>query len=484
MRKTTDSKFRNLVKELYPGLGKNLNYWRFMRYLIFGAKDKDTGYPLIDQATIAKAEGKLSLLEGSNSYCASEFLIKFQQEVMSEETFSWSGWSFKDHKARVATVKFPLELKEAIEQETYKMKVESRVYFDTGNKFSDKLQKIDRELIKQEAITYFNFAAPEARVLLEYMNGVSVNNFTKVIAANFDATLLEAFKIEDPEKRRVNIEILNTIKDELQPFYKGSKQGNTVRIFPFNYSIPMLRKDLRKLITKGWYEFDLSSSQLAIVGKTWEIPEVQEFLQSKGKIWLDIINHYGIDAAELKATDEVKYEAIKKVLKDSLYSLIFGMGKQNLIDSLDEGLLPYGIKNAGKRFLSQPIMKALFTAREARLEYLNNCDSVETIFGKVLTIKGGKKANGKPNSDRHECLRAIMAQQAQAVELYMLLPVVDLAKTTKDFVITIWQHDGFSVNFTDSSKKERWITKINEVVNQKAAELGVVTQLEGGPVLL
>jgi hypothetical protein len=30
-----------------------------------------------------------------------------------------------------------------------------------------------------------------------------------------------------------------------------------------------------------------------------------------------------------------------------------------------------------------------------------------------------------------------MAQQAQAVELYLLLPVLDLAKTTKDFVITI-----------------------------------------------
>ena len=40
-----------------------------------------------------------------------------------------------------------------------------------------------------------------------------------------------------------------------------------------------------------------------------------------------------------------------------------------------------------------------------------------------------------------------MAQQAQATELYLLLPVLKLAKSTNDFSITLWQHDGFSVNF-------------------------------------
>nr|WP_322719464.1 hypothetical protein [Nostoc sp. ChiQUE02]MDZ8232487.1 hypothetical protein [Nostoc sp. ChiQUE02] len=327
---------------------------------------------------------------------------------MSEETFSWSSWNFKDGESRVALVEFPQEVKDAIESENYKIMLEDRVYFDTGNKFSDKLQKVDRELIKKEAYTYFNFTSPEAQDLLEYMNSVPVNSFSKVVAANLDATLIEAFKIENPEKRRVQIEVLNTIRDELQPFYKPSTKGNTVRIFPLNYSIPMLKKGLRKLITKGWYEFDLASSQLAIVGKIWEIPEVQAFLQSGKKIWLELINHFGIDAADLKQTDEAKYEDIKSVLKDSLYSLIFGMTKNNLIAFLDEGLLPFG-KDAGKKFLAHPLMAALFKAREAKLAELNEADTASTIFGKIIEVTGanGTKKSSKLCGIRTTALKAI-----------------------------------------------------------------------------
>ena len=58
----------------------------------------------------------------------------------------------------------------------------------------------------------------------------------------------------------------------------------------------MLKRELRKVLTRGWYEFDLASSQLAIIGKTWEIKEVQEFLTSGGKIWAELFKHYGIES--------------------------------------------------------------------------------------------------------------------------------------------------------------------------------------------
>lgn len=480
MRKTVSLQFRNLIKVSFPGLGKNLSYWRFMRHLMFGRKDEKTGRPMISQRCVAKAEDKLNILEKSTNYNAEKFLLKFQLEVMSVETFSWSDWSFKDGEARIAMVEFPQEIKDAIESEAYKIMLEDRVYFDTGNKFSDKLQKIDRELIKKEAYTYFNFSSPEAKELLEYMNSIPVHSFSKVVDANLNDTWLEALNIKDPDKRGVQVAILSTIKDDLQPFYQPSKKGNTVRIFPLTYSIPMLQKKLRKLITKGWYEFDLASSQLAIVGKTWEIPEVQEFLQSNKKIWVELINHYGFDANNLKQTDEDTYEDLKSVLKDALYSLIYGMGKINLVTFLNEGLLPFGIIDAGKKFFKHPLIKSLFDARERKINELNDCDSAETIFGKVIKVAGNKKANGKPNDIRAESIRSIIAQQAQAVELYLLLPVLDLAKSTNDFVITLWQHDGFSINFTSEGRRDRWINKINKVVNDRAADLGIITKLEGG----
>ncbi|MEH1955945.1 hypothetical protein [Nostoc sp.] len=473
MRKTVSLEFRNLIKDTFPGLGKNESYWRFMRYILFGRRDKVTGEPVIGQRAVAKAEGKLNILENSNAYCAAKFLEKFQNNVMSKDTFSWSGWSLKDNEARVASVRFPQKVIDAIESESYKLMLEDRVYFETGRKFSKELQKVDRELIKQEAYTYFDFCAPEAEDLFEYMNNLPVHNFSKVINNNFDAALLAAYRIKEPEKRRVQAEVLNTIRDVLQPFYIPSEKGNTVRIFPINYSIAMLQKNLRKIITKGWYEFDLASAQLAIAGKTWEIDEVQDFLRSGRKIWVELMNYYGIDALNLKENNEDEYEAIKKVLKDSLYSLMYGMTKGNLITFLNKGLIKFGIKDGGKKFLKYPLMATLFDARERRMAELSDCDSVETIFSKTLNIKGTGAA-------REKCIRGIMAQQAQAVELYLLLPVLDLAKTTKDFVITLWQHDGFSVNFTDSSKTDRWINKINQVVADRADELGIITKLEGG----
>lgn len=59
-----------------------------------------------------------------------------------------------------------------------------------------------------------------------------------------------------------------------------------------------------------------------------------------------------------------------------------------------------------------------------------------------------------------------------------MLPVLDLAKFTNDFLITLWQHDGFSVKFTDKTKQEIWLKRIVDCVNQRASELGIVTQLE------
>lgn len=458
MRKTVEKKFRDLVYKHYPGLNLNKAYPRFIRYLIFGKKDK-FGHSIIDQWHIAKAEEKEYLVK-QNNYFAEKFLIKFQEEVMGIDNFYWTDWKYTKQEARVAIVKFPNIIEKAIEEERTKLSGKERVYFDTGKKFTKNLQKIDIELIKQEAFTYFDFCTSEAHELFEYMNSLPVNCFSKVIRNNLDETLIAAINIDDPDSRRVQIEILSTIRDELQPFYKPSVNGNTVRIFPLNYSIPMLRKDLRKIITKGWYEFDLASSQLAIAATFWNIKVVQDFLKSGKSIWKDLIIYYGIDAQSLKEINEVEYESIKGVLKDSLYALMYGMKKKNLLDFLNKGLIKFNIEDGGKKFFKHPILSEVYKARERVLVEINNQDSVETIFGKTLKVNGYKKVNGSPTDERSESIRSIMAQQAQAIEMYILLPVITLAKTTSDFQVTLWMHDGFSINFTNETKKDRWIKKI------------------------
>ena len=473
MRKTTSKAFRDLCKATYPNLDIDITYWRFMRYLFFGIKTKE-GHLLIDGFHLSKAENKTHLFV-HNNYCGLDFLKRFKLSVMPD--FTWSDWSYKNKVARVAYPQFPLEITDLLEKEKVNMK-ESRVYFDTGKKFTTKQQKVERELLKEEARTYFEFARPEAKDLLEYMNNLPTNSFSKVITANFNSTFLAASNIENTLIRDIQLNILLSIKDDLQPLYKPSVGGNTVRIFPFNYSIPMLKRELRKQLTKGWYEFDLANSQLAIVGKTWNIKEVQDFLLEGRKIWNELFTHFGISYTYLKQEEPSTYEAIKKVFKDNLYSTIYGMWRNNVSKDVTTRLEAFGINQGGITFLKYPLIKTLFEARDKRMQKLSLEGVTKTIFDKELVVKGGFTKKGLPDTERKDSLRSILAEQAQALELYIMLPALDLAKTTSDFQITLWMHDGFSVNFTSSTKQDRWLQRIINSVNERANALGVITYLE------
>jgi hypothetical protein len=473
MRKTTSKVFRDYFKANYPGLDNDPTYWRLLRYLLFGIRTKE-GDLLIDGWHLSKAEEKTHLYR-YNNYCGIDFLNRFKSDVLTD--LMWSNWDYKEGKARVAYPNFPIEVLELLDKEPTNMK-ECRVYFDTGLKFSRKRQKIDLEIMREEALTYFEFARPESQGLLEYMNNLPTNSFSKIIEANFESTWIAASKLQDPLSKRVQVEILLTIKDELRPLYKPSIKGNTVRIFPFNASIPMLRRDLRKKLCKGWYEFDLANSQLAIIGKTWNVTEVQDYLLANRKIWVELFTHFGVDAATLKVQDSDKYEGIKKVFKDNLYSTIYGMSPSNVIKDVTTRLEVWGIYSGGNEFVNFPLVKTLFTAREERMDYLSSVGKSQTIFGKELVVTGGFNKKGKPDLDRRASLRSILAEEAQAIELYIMLPVLDLAKSTNNFLITLWQHDGFSVNFTDKTKKDIWLKRIVNSINQRASELGIVTQLE------
>ena len=72
----------------------------------------------------------------------------------------------------------------------------------------------------------------------------------------------------------------------------------------------------------------------------------------------------------------------------------------------------------------------------------------------------------------------MLAQISQSVEMKLLLPVIDLAMTTKDFRVMLWQHDGFSVSFHSKGRKERWIRRIKQVVQEEADLRGIPTGLD------
>jgi len=58
----------------------------------------------------------------------------------------------------------------------------------------------------------------------------------------------------------------------------------------------------------------------------------------------------------------------------------------------------------------------------------------------------------------------------------LVYPAFEIADKTEDFKIMLFQHDGFSVFFCP--EKERWRTKIKEVIDSNAKKLGIPTWLE------
>ena len=475
MRTTVSKGFLERLEILLPGLKKKLEYKRFMRCLIFGPKDIATGLPLIDSYHIAKALNQVASFRSRN-FTGKPFLEEFRREVMSLETFSWSGWDYQEGKARIAYITFPEEIQTLITKELTNTSNKDRVYFDTGLAVTRARTQAQRELMRVEAETYFELAIPEAKPLLHYMNNLPTHNFTKVIDKNWDAAWSKVSQIEDFLSFSVQVEIMMTLRESVQPFYKPSHRGRTPRIFPCNYSIPMLRRDIRKIITRGWYEFDLANAQLAIVSKLWNIQPIQEFLSTKQSIWPELFSHFHL--SHLKTINDLKYQGIKAVFKTALYSLIYGMPKGNLTREINQGLKAYGISQGGKHFFNHPLIQALYVARESKFQEMNELTEITTIFDRTLQIEGSKTAKGKPSQVRKDSIASHLAHQAQSVELYVLLPVVELASTTKDFYITLWQHDGFSLHFTDKSKVKYWIPKILKVVQEKIDEQGILTYLE------
>ena len=69
-----------------------------------------------------------------------------------------------------------------------------------------------------------------------------------------------------------------------------------------------------------------------------------------------------------------------------------------------------------------------------------------------------------------------MAEVAQAWEMKFVAPAFNLARTTRDFTITLYQFDGISIHFT--CNRDRWKRRIEEAVNQMIAEYKIYSYLE------
>lgn len=457
-RITVSRRFRQVVAESFPALGHSLPYWRMMNYLLFGAcDDHETNRRLLTHANLADIAGHKGSL---SKFSSLGFLKQFQADVFSEHTFTWTDFIAKEKCRQVATLILPAAVQQALEEEFERKHYETgRVYFSTGLTYSRKQHKDSREWQKAKALKAAEGAqSAEAREILDYLNNLPPNLFTKKAEQNHAAAVAVAESLANSTARTQQVGYLKHIHEQPQPFYEPSSKRNTARIFGVSSSLTALKRVVRNAWINGWHKADLRSAQLAINARLWNVAEVQEFLaKQEMTIWESLYEHYDLYGEEAQRA--------KPVLKNNLYAMCYGMGVAKLEETVAKELRDAGIQRTGPLLTEHPLVKALLKGRDRMIRKIRYARGAKTCFGKWVS------------TEEIPAYR-ILAQISQAIELKIIHPLFVCAQKTDDFSITLFLHDGVAIHFKDKTKIPMWKRRLNALVTNAAKEFNAITELE------
>lgn len=416
----------------------NLEYRAFLLYLLFHARQEETTKNIIvDWKTISSVLGKP--VNNHRGFNVKQFLDAFSYDVAHLE---YSDTNPKLKQARtIITLQLPESILKAYDQELNSWYWDQpHVYTMSGKPVTaNNQQKAMKE--ERNIILSLQTSNPLAQSLLVYLNSMSTRLFADLITKNSTKTLGEIMRLDDI-RRVQQLRIFREILSDYIQLYQPTEKS--VRLYPLGERIVSLKSEIRKTLTQGWYECDLQSSQFAIAAHLWNVPEVNEFLQTNRSIWEYLFDYIQTD---------------KDTMKTTLYALIFGAGIKKLQSILGE--IPVN------KFLSVPLIQSLFVARNREIKRIKKNGGATTCFGDFLSVKQFSE-------------RSILAQLCQAMELKLLEPVIQMAienTGSHGFKILLWQHDGFTWAPNDSVNMELWKERLTNAVEKQAKLLGITTVL-------
>jgi len=447
--------FRNAAFERFPILNDNPAYWILFCYLCFGSwHDEDTSRLLLCAETLSAIEGR----DSANSR-AEKFLIRFRDEVLRPVggELRWTG-SYIRKCRQLKKCGFGRDFNAILRREhRHDWDADGRVYLVDGSAFnrSNKRRLRRRE---REAAGQFPTLCDHAEHIRTYMNTLPANLFSKKLRERFGDAERCALDLHKSPVRAAQLRILRHINGQPQPFYSPSGEAKTVRLST-REAIPNLEGGVRRALTKGWVEADLRSSQFAICATLWAVPELLDFLRSDASLWTHLFDQMDV-VYDLR-------KAVKRVLKKAIYAMCYGMDRVRLKNRCAYWLACHGLnKRLFQTLQQEPLIVALLNARDEALEKIAAAGGQENCYGMWRPVT-------KESQPKH-----IMADIAQAWEMKLIYPAFELAQRTRDFTITLFQHDGFSVHFTKQERLDDWKRKIATAVNQNADRYGFVTRLD------
>ncbi|WP_102128384.1 hypothetical protein [Deinococcus planocerae] len=468
----TSRAFREAVLDVYPDAAYKPERLRLLLLLLLCPWVDAEGRTVLDYSQLAACGNADS--KGRN-FKAADLLTDFEAHVMP---LSLTGpeWRSKASlsRARTALPVWPQTVLDALRAELEahsRDRLRDAVYFVSGRPYKPRQHREQLTMYRRQALEELLAHDHPALDLMRYANSQQGTVFARMVEKHGDAARAAALRLSkpgpdgqpDPVATQAAqwhaLRILHGLESEAQPFYKPSRTGKTARVFADGLSYLGLSKPVRRALMPDCPELDLTNAQLAIAAQDWEVPEVQAFLSTGAKVWPELERHFQLEP-----------DTYKPVLKSTLYALLFGMERGAIVRHLAHGGAGehgrgIGEEKAGRLF-DHPLIGALYRARERQLASLKEAGHARTVFGQTFPVTDGESA------------RSALAAQAQAVELWLLLPAVELLRGNRDLTLVAWQHDGFTVHSSDKSKTERYVRQLQDAVRERAEQAGYCTRLE------
>jgi hypothetical protein len=175
-------------------------------------------------------------------------------------------------------------------------------------------------------------------------------------------------------------------------------------------------------------------------------------------------------------------------VKRGTYALVYGAGVRGILDIIRrEYRAQTGQEmteaRAG-RFLSHPLVSELLSARDAELAQIRADGQLTDVYGRTLAQGRMTFGDGiRRTVHGASAAPSLLAQRAQARELWLLAPAIELAEIEAEtarprWMLAAWQHDGFSVRFREPKRRAGILREIRAAVNQRAQASGYPTGLE------
>lgn len=440
--------FRQTVLDQHPVLGRDRPLARLFAWIGFGTWLSEPRRELmLPCELLAKLEEREHLLRHGN-YQAFKYLTKFRDEVFPIEVRHHN--SIFNKSRTLLSADFTPSVEAAVQAERGgQNRGQEQVYFVGGGPVTPRRQNSVREGLRLEALRLTDGAgSDDAARLLRYLNSRPSHRYTKILK-NMPAALDAADLIPEGAARRHAQNLLLAIERQPMPFYQPSLRGRTVRIFGYSESVLGLKKSVRRALTPDWTEMDLRGSQAVILATDWDIPSLRVFLRRGDSLWDYLFTRLGLP----------KEDQVKAALKEAVYATAFGMEEIHVARRLSRAV---GIRGLGRRFCEAPLVRDILDARTRVMAETNEAGGRHNVYGKRL-------------STAEFSVESILAQCAQAVEMRLLSPVIDLAEThtgKSGFSLLLWQHDGFAFAAHKSEDTSHWITRLQGAVAEHGGRLG------------